>query len=108
MFPHVAVGIFYVMNMLITLVVISLIFAVIFKVLPDADIKWRDVKTGAFTTAILFMLGKAAISFYISKSNVGSTYGAAGSIVILLVWVYYISIILFFVADLTKVYSIYY
>ena len=105
MFPHVAVVIFYVMNMLITLVVISLIFAVIFKVLPDADIRWRDVKTGAVATAILFMLGKAAISFYISKSNVGSTYGAAGALVILLLWVYYSSIILYFGAEFTKAYA---
>ena len=105
MFPNVAVAVFYVVNMLITLVIVSLIFAVIFKVLPDADIKWRDVAGGAIATALLFMLGKAAISFYISKSNVGSTYGAAGSLVILLVWVYYSSIILYFGAEFTKAYA---
>lgn len=78
MYPNVAVVIFYVLNLLITLGITTLIFAVIFKVLPDARIRWRDVIAGALTTAILFMLGKFGISFYISKSNVGSTYGAAG------------------------------
>jgi membrane protein len=105
MFPDVAVIVFYILNMLITLVIVSLIFAVIFKVLPDADIKWRDVAGGAIATALLFMLGKAAISFYIAKSDVGSTYGAAGSLVILLVWVYYSSIILYFGAEFTKAYA---
>jgi len=105
MFPDVALIVFYVLNMLITLMIVSLIFGVIFKVLPDADIKWRDVAGGAIATAVQFMLGKAAISFYISKSNVGSTYGAAGSLVILLVWVYYSSIILYFGAEFTKAYA---
>lgn len=104
-FPEVAVIIFYILNLVVTLLITSLIFGVIFKVLPDADIKWRDVRAGAITTAVLFMLGKAAISFYISKSNVGSTYGAAGSLVILLLWVYYSSIILYFGAEFTKAYA---
>lgn len=107
-FPNVAVIIFYIINLVITLVVITLIFAVIFKVLPDADIKWKDVLSGAITTAVLFMIGKFGISFYISKSNVGSTYGAAGSLVILLLWVYYSSIILYFGAEFTKAFAIKY
>lgn len=107
-FPDVTVIVFYVINIFITLAVTSLIFAVIFKVLPDAKIKWRDVATGAITTSILFMLGKLGISFYISKSNVGSTYGAAGSIVVLLLWIYYSSIILYFGAEFTKAYAINY
>jgi membrane protein len=94
--------------LLITLVVITSIFAVIFKVLPDAEIKWRDVLSGAITTGVLFMLGKFAISFYISKSNVGSTYGAAGSLVILLLWVYYSAIILYFGAEFTKAFAVKY
>jgi len=108
MFPNVSVVLFYIINMLITLIIVSLIFGVIFKVLPDAEIKWKDVRAGAFTTAILFLAGKAAISFYISKSNVGSTYGAAGSLVILLLWVYYSSIILYFGAEFTKAYAVEY
>lgn len=107
-FPEVTVVVFYIVNLAITLVVTTLIFGVIFKVLPDAEIKWKDVLAGAVTTAILFMLGKFAISFYISKSNVGSTYGTAGSLVILLLWVYYSSIILYFGAEFTKAYAVKY
>lgn len=107
-FPDVAVIIFYVINVIVTLLVITFIFAVIFKVLPDATIKWKDVFTGSVITAILFMAGKFAISFYISKTNVGSTYGTAGSLVILLLWVYYSSLILFFGAEFTKAYAVKY
>jgi membrane protein len=75
-------------------------------VLPDAKIKWKDVIVGAITTTILFLFGKFAISFYISKSNVGSTYGAAGSLIILLLWVYYSSMILYYGAEFTKFYAL--
>jgi membrane protein len=105
-FPDVAVVIFYVINVIITLIVTTLIFGAIFKVLPDAKIKWKDVIAGAIATAVLFMLAKFAISFYISKSNVGSTYGAAGSLVILLLWVYFSAIILYFGAEFTKAYAV--
>lgn len=97
---------FYIINQLLTFAIISSIFGVIFKVLPDAIIKWRDVMTGAAVTAILFMLGKFAISFYIGQSDVGGTYGAAGSLVILLLWTYYSSIILYFGAEFTKAYAV--
>lgn len=107
-FPDVTVVVFYILNILITLVVITLIFAVIFKVLPDAKIKWKDVMAGAIATSLLFMLGKFGISFYISKSNVGSTYGTAGSLVVLLLWVYYSSIILYLGAEFTKAFAIKY
>lgn len=107
-FPDVSVVLFYIINIILTAAIITLIFAVIFKVLPDADIMWKDVTAGAFTTALLFMLGKLGISFYISKSNVGSTFGTAGSLVILLVWVYYSSIILYFGAEFTKAWSVNY
>lgn len=107
-FPHVTVVVFYIVNIIITFAVTALIFGVIFKVLPDAKISWKDVIAGAITTAVLFMLGKAGISFYISKSNVGSTYGAAGSIVVLLLWVYYSAFILYFGAEFTKAYAIKY
>ena len=107
-YKEVSVILFYVLNQMVTLVVIALIFGVIFKVLPDAIIKWRDVLLGAVVTALLFMLGKSAISLYIGQTNVGSTYGAAGSLVILLLWTYYSAIILYFGAEFTKAYAIAY
>jgi membrane protein len=107
-FPKVTVVIFYIINLLITLAITTLIFGAIFKVLPDAKIKWKDVLVGSVVTAILFMLGKFGISFYISKSQVGSTYGAAGSLVILLLWVYYSAIILYFGAEFTKAFAMKY
>lgn len=107
-FPAITVVVLYVINLVISFGVISALFAVIFRVLPDARIKWKDVMAGAIATAVLFMLGKLAISFYISKSSVGSTYGAAGSLVVLLVWIYYSSVILYFGAEFTKAYAIKY
>jgi membrane protein len=107
-FPDTTVILFYILNLILTLGVSMLIFAVIFKVLPDARIKWRDVLAGALITAILFLVGKFGISLYISQTKVGSTYGAAGSLVVLLVWVYYSSIILYLGAAFTKAYAIRY
>lgn len=89
-------------------VIITGMFAIIFKVLPDAKIKWRDVIKGAMLTAVLFILGKFGIGLYVGKANLASVYGAAGSIVIILVWVYYTAVILYFGAEFTKVYSIKY
>jgi membrane protein len=80
---------------LLTLFVVTILFAVIFKALPDADIKWKQVRPAALVTAFLFIIGKFLISLYIAKTNVGSAFGAAGSLVILLVWVYYSSVILY-------------
>ncbi|MFT3703050.1 MAG: YihY/virulence factor BrkB family protein [Agriterribacter sp.] len=105
-FPDVTVVLFYVVNLIITLLVSTLIFAVIFKVLPDAKIKWKDVMIGAIVTALLFILGKFGISMYISQTKVGSTYGAAGSLVVFIVWVYYSSIILYLGAEFTKAYAV--
>lgn len=107
-FPDVTVVIFYIINLLLTLGVSSLIFAVIFRVLPDAKIRWKDVLVGAIVTALLFMLGKFGISLYVSKTNVGSTYGTAGSLVVVLVWVYYSSIILYLGAEFTKAWAVKY
>lgn len=107
-YPDVTIVVFYIINQLVTLLVTALIFAVVFKVLPDAKIKWRDVIAGAVVTAVLFMLGKFAISFYISRSSIGTTYGAAGSLVVLLLWTYYSSLILYFGAEFTKAYAIRY
>ncbi|WP_254513384.1 YihY/virulence factor BrkB family protein [Anatilimnocola floriformis] len=88
---------------LITLFIVTLLFALIFKLLPDVKIAWRDVWFGAFLTAALFSIGKLAISLYLGKSGLASGYGAAGSLVVLLVWVYYSSQILFFGAEITHV-----
>lgn len=82
-----------------------LLFSLLFKILPDAKIRWKDVLIGGFVTALFFTLGKFAISFYLSKSNLASVYGAAGSIIILMLWVYYSSIILYLGAEFTKVYA---
>jgi membrane protein len=105
-FPDVTVVVFYIINLLLNVGVTTILFAGIFKVLPDAKIKWKDIWPGAIATSVLFLIGKFAISFYISKSNVGSTYGSAGSMVVLLLWVYYSAIILYYGAEFTKAYAV--
>ncbi|MEO5890372.1 MAG: YihY/virulence factor BrkB family protein [Ferruginibacter sp.] len=94
-----------VIDNLITFLITTLIFAVIFKVLPDAKIKWKDVSVGAFITAVLFTLGKIAIGWYLGRSNVATIFGAAGSVIIIMVWAYYSSVILYLGAECTKVYA---
>lgn len=106
MFPHTTVYIFYALNQVIIFVIIALLFAIIFKVLPDGRIKWKDAFIGASFTAILFIIGKAGISYYIGRSNLGATYGTAASVIIILTWVYYTSIILYYGAEFTKVYAL--
>ncbi|HEX6332961.1 MAG TPA: YihY/virulence factor BrkB family protein [Flavisolibacter sp.] len=105
-FKDVAVVLIYMANMVLTFVVITFLFAIVFKLLPDARIRWRDVTIGAFVTAVLFMLGKFGITFYIGSSNISSTYGTAGAFVVLLVWVYFSAIILYFGAEFTKAYCV--
>ncbi|TSD64960.1 YihY/virulence factor BrkB family protein [Inquilinus sp. KBS0705] len=92
-------------NLGITLIVISTLFAIIFKFLPDVKIKWKDVRTGAIFTAILFMIGQYLISLYIQYTAQGSTYGAAGSLIVILVWIYYTAAILYIGAEFTQVYA---
>lgn len=104
-FPDVTVILLYIVNLVLTFAVVTLLISLVFKVLPDAKIKWRHILPGAIATALLFMLGKFAISFYISKSDMGSTYGAAGSLAVIFVWLYYSSIILYFGAEFTKAYT---
>ena len=104
-FPNITVVVVYIVNLLVTFAVTASLFTIIFKVLPDAMIKTRDVVIGSMVTAALFMLGKFGITVYIGSSDVGSTYGAAGSLVILLLWVYYSSVILYFGAEFTKAYA---
>lgn len=93
------------LNFLLSFVVITGLFALIFKVLPDARVAWHDVWVGAALTAALFTIGKFAIGLYLGKSDVASAYGAAGSLVIILVWVYYSSQILLYGAEFTQVYA---
>jgi membrane protein len=104
--PLYTVQLFFVINTFIILLVISGLFTVIFKILPDAIIEWRDAIIGSVFTALLFLLGKFLINYYIGKANLGITYGAAASIVIILVWVYYSALILFFGAEFTKMYAL--
>ncbi len=94
-----------IVNILISLGVIFLLFALIYKILPDVDIKWNDVWIGALVTALLFVAGKYLIGLYIGSSTLSSTYGAAGSLVVLLLWVYYSAQILFLGAEFTYVYA---
>ena len=84
---------------------ITLLFGIIFKTLPDGKIALRDCIIGASFTAFLFMIGKFAIGFYLGNYNIGSIYGAAGSIILILAWIYYSAIILYFGAEFTKVYA---
>ncbi|QEC69394.1 YihY/virulence factor BrkB family protein [Panacibacter ginsenosidivorans] len=105
MFPGMQIYIAYALNILLQFITISFLFGTIFKVLPDAKIHWKNVRSGAFTTALLFMLGKFAVSYYLGKSHISSSYGAAGSLVIILLWVYYSAIILYFGAAFTRVYA---
>jgi membrane protein len=100
--PEAAVVFGYIVNLVVTLGVVTVLFAIIFKVLPDIRLRWKAIWPGAIATGILFLLGKFAISIYISKSNVGSTYGSAGSLVILLLWIYYSAIIVYYGAEFTK------
>lgn len=105
-FPQIEVLVAYIFNLVLTFFITSLLFGIIFKVLPDARIKWRHVRAGAFTTALLFMAGKFLIGYYLGHSKMSSAYGAAGSIIIVLVWVYYSAAILYFGAAYTRVYAI--
>lgn len=106
LFDEATVYVFQVFNYLILFVIIATLFAIIFKVLPDGVLRWKDAFTGAIFTAVLFVLGKFAIGFYLARTNLDVTYGAAASVIIILLWVYYTSIILFFGAEFTKVYTI--
>ncbi len=103
--PGNAVYVVGILNNCLMFILLSLLFGIIFKVLPDAKIKWKNVMVGAFSTAILFMIGKFGIGFYLGHSNLGIVYGTAGSIIIVMLWVYYSAVILYFGAEFTKVYA---
>ena len=103
--PQVGVLIISGFNFLISTAVVSVLFATIFKVLPDAKIAWKDVRWGAFFTALLFMLGRYLIGLYVETTSTSSAYGAAGSLIVILVWIYYTAAILYFGAEFTQAYA---
>ena len=93
------------LELAVSLLVLTFVFALLYKYVPDAEIGWRDVWLGGLITAVLFTLGKTAIGFYLGQASVGSAYGAAGSLVVLLVWVYYSALIMFFGAEFTHAWA---
>jgi len=95
----------YIINNAITLTAVTAVFTIIFKVLPDVDLKWKSAIIGALFTALLFSLGKYLIGIYIEKGDPGSAFGAASSIIVILLWIYYTSIILYFGAEFTQAYA---
>jgi len=105
MYPHLTVIMLYAFNIILTFGITALLFGMIFKVLPDARIQWGHVRAGAFTTAILFMAGKFLIGLYLGHSKLSTAYGTAGSIIVMLLWVYYSAMILYFGAVFTHVYA---
>lgn len=93
-------------NFIISLGILTFLFALMLKIFPDAEIKWKDVWVGSFVTALLFVLGKFALSLYFGKANPASAFGAAGSIILVLLWVSYSSMIVFFGAEFTRQYTL--
>jgi len=87
--------------------VVTLLFGMLFKILPDVSVRWRDVWVGAGMTAVLFTIGKFLIGLYLGRSVLGSTYGAAGSIIVFMVWIYYSTQIFLLGAEFTQVYARY-
>lgn len=104
-FPDVTVFVFQIIGIIINIVFTSIVFLLIFKMLPDAKIKFRDVAIGAFVTTILFLIGQYAISIYLGSSKIASLYGATASILLLLVWVYYSATIVYIGAEFTKAWA---
>jgi membrane protein len=96
-------AVWQVVNFAFSFAMVAALFALIFKVVPDAEIRWADVWVGAAVTALLFTIGKSLLGLYLGKASVGSSYGAAGSLVVLVVWVYYSAQILFLGAEFTQV-----
>lgn len=105
-YPQLTVTLVYVLNLIITYVITALIFAAIFKVLPDARVKWRHVWIGAFVTAFLFLIGRFIISYYLGHNKMTTAYGTAGYVIVVLLWVYYSSMILYLGAVFTHAYVV--
>ena len=94
-----------IVDFVVSLIVITLMFAMMYKILPDVNIAWSDVWVGALATAFLFTVGKLLIGLYLGHASIGSAYGAAGSLVVFVVWVYYSGQVLFLGAEFTKAYA---
>ena len=103
--PGITVLLFQAINFIIGFAVTAILFGVIFKVLPDAKIHWRNVRSGAIFTAVLFMIGRLVIGLYIASSGTSTAYGAAGSLIVILLWVYYTAVILYFGAEFTRAFA---
>ena len=99
------VQVWQVVNVIVSLGVITVLFAMLYRFLPDTEVPWRDVWIGAGITALLFVISKFLIGLYLGQSSMGSAYGPAGSLVLILVWVYYASLVLLFGAEFTAVYA---
>ena len=95
----------WVANFAISILLMSLLFAAIYKILPNRDLEWRDVAVGAVITALLFQLGQILIGTYIGSTGVGASYGAAGGLIVMLAWVYYSAQVFLLGAEFTKVYA---
>lgn len=106
--PDFMLFLFQFINFLVSFVTISVLFALMYKILPDARIKWKDVWVGAMVTTLLFILGKFGLGIYFGKAEPGSTYGAAGSIILIMLWVSYSCMIVFFGAEFTKQFATHY
>jgi membrane protein len=102
-YPHVTVLLVYIIHEVITFFITALIFGAIFKVLPDAVVKWKHVRTGAVITAVLFVFGRFGIEYLLSQNQMTTVYGAAGSVIVVLLWVFYSAMILYFGATLTHI-----
>jgi membrane protein len=98
-------SVFYILDVVVSVGIITLLFASIFKFLPDAKIRWRDVWVGAFLTSILFVIAKFALGFYFGNTNPGSAYGAAGTVILIMLWVSYAGLIILFGAEFTQTYA---
>ncbi|MCC5934745.1 MAG: YihY/virulence factor BrkB family protein [Balneolales bacterium] len=104
LFPS-GIRIYFIINGVIFLTISTILFSIIYKLLPDIQVKWSDVFLGAFITSVLFLLGRTAVTFYLSNAAMASTYGAAGSFVIFLIWVYYNVMVIFLGAEFTQIWT---
>ncbi|GAA4394580.1 YihY/virulence factor BrkB family protein [Nibrella viscosa] len=104
-FPEITILFVQLLNVVLSFGVTMLLFAIIFKYLPDVKISWKDVQWGAFFTALLFMVGRYLIALYIETTGTASAFGAAGSIVVILVWIYYSAVLLYLGAEFTRAYA---
>lgn len=104
MFSHIPLRLMYIVNLVLTFFIVTLLFAFVFKVLPDALISWKEVRHGALLSALLFMAGTLGLSIYLKNSNIGTAYGSARSLLVLLVWIFYSAIILYLGAEYSKAY----